>query len=263
MPSNEMGTHGDVALGFSPAEWEWAYREYHGNLVRFVRRCASDRGLSEAQLDAEGVVQETFELARRHWTRIDNPPAWLFTVARRLVGKSQVAATAVDLATLHDRTPRWSSLVPRASVEDAVTARAVVEAIDRLPDRQRTATYLRHVEGWSLSEIADLLACAPSTTGVHVHRGVTKLLGWLAAIMGLAAASAAAKAVWKSAHQTPPSPQAPPAWAIPTGFSWLIIAVLTSIVALLLAVAWWKRKRRLRVAGGWAESEEHRNRKQR
>ncbi|SQD96701.1 MULTISPECIES: RNA polymerase sigma factor [unclassified Parafrankia] len=152
------------------------YREHAEHLRAFVRRQMSIHGLSDSQLDAEGVVHEAFTETLSHWGKIDNPAAYLFTIVRRMVGRAAPRAgrvSATDTADLDQAMGRGrSTLTLRATTEDAAAARNVMEAIGRLPDRQGVATYLRHVEGWSQAEIADLLNCAPSTAGVQVHRGV-------------------------------------------------------------------------------------------
>lgn len=159
------------------AGFEALYRAYSAPLLRFVRRCAAERGLPEAQLDAADVVHDTFERMLFDLDTISNPPAWLYTVARRRVARihadqrrhahgdpdHHIDGDSADV--------RWTSLAPRAAVEDVIAARAVMDAIAHLPDRQRTATYLRQVEGWSLNEIGGYLNCASATAGVHVHRG--------------------------------------------------------------------------------------------
>ena len=153
------------------------YREYSAPLLRFVHRCGAERGLPESQLDAEGVVHETFEQMLRYPGPISHPPAWLYAVARRRVARihhGQRRHAPHDPAHLIGEASadvRWTSLAARAPAEDVMTARAVMNAIADLPDHQRTATYLRQVEGWSLSEIGDYLSCASATAGVHVHRG--------------------------------------------------------------------------------------------
>lgn len=153
------------------------YRAYSGRLLQFVRQYGAERGLSESQLDAEGVVHETFEAMLRHKGLITYPPAWLYAVARRHVARihgGQRRHGHRDPGRLIDGASadvRWTSLAPSAPVEYVVATRAVMDAIAALPDHQRAATYFRQVEGWSLSEIGSYLDCAPATAGVHVHRG--------------------------------------------------------------------------------------------
>lgn len=61
------------------------YRSYRAQLLHFVYRAGNRDGQSEAHLDAEGVVQETFEAAYRKWATIDHPERWIYRVAARKV----------------------------------------------------------------------------------------------------------------------------------------------------------------------------------
>lgn len=166
-------------------EAEWAsvaehYRSYAEPLRRFVRRVAADRGLSESLVDAEGVVHETFLSMLGSCDRIEAPGAWLFTVARRLVGKIAAQhqhrrADGDPQELAHSGAARWTSLVPSAGIEETAEARRVLESIAELSDRQKIAVYLRHIEGWSTAEIGDYLDCAPATASVHIHRGTQRV----------------------------------------------------------------------------------------
>jgi hypothetical protein len=51
----------------------------------------------------------------------------------------------------------------------------VVAAIDAMPDRRRAIVYLRHVEGWSAGEIAELLDVSPQTVYNDMHKGTNQL----------------------------------------------------------------------------------------
>ncbi len=110
---------------------------------------------------------------------IEDPPAWLFTVARRVVGK--IAAQHKNRAEgepqelLHTGAAQWTSLTARASTDDVAEAREVLARLAELPDHQKTSAYLRHVHGWSAAEIGDYLKCAPTTANVHIHRGKQRL----------------------------------------------------------------------------------------
>jgi DNA-directed RNA polymerase specialized sigma24 family protein len=48
----------------------------------------SERLPRTPQLDTEGVVHEAFALMLRYQGTVANPPGWLCTVARRLVGRA-------------------------------------------------------------------------------------------------------------------------------------------------------------------------------
>lgn len=155
--------------------FETVYTEHREPLLRFVRRLMDAGGLSEAQVDAEGVVHNAFAAALARWATIENPPAWLFTVARNMLNRESGPArrsTATREVDVDAAGPaRWSSVAPRPTVEDVFHAREVVAAIADLPGKQRVATYLHHVEGWSGPEIAALMDCAHDTVYAHTYRG--------------------------------------------------------------------------------------------
>ena len=52
--------------------------------------------------------------------------------------------------------------------------------LGRLPEAQRTAVVLRHVEGVPTSEIAEILGCPEGTAKSHVSRGLRRLRALLA-----------------------------------------------------------------------------------
>jgi RNA polymerase sigma factor (sigma-70 family) len=180
-----MGTSapaGGLDAGAPETGAEGPYRAYSRPLLAFVRRCAAERGLPEDQLGAEDVVNEAFEQMLLARGPISNPPAWLFTVARRIVARvhaeqGRAHGDPGDHLSRQGVSTQWTSLAPRAGTEDIIAARAVMNAIAALPGRQRTATYLRQVQGWSLAEIGDYLGCKPATAGVHVHRGTVVVSG--------------------------------------------------------------------------------------
>ena len=57
---------------------------------------------------------------------------------------------------------------------------ALTQAIDQLPPRQRSAFILKHLEGMSIEETAQVLQCAPGTVKAHLFHATGKLQRWLA-----------------------------------------------------------------------------------
>ncbi|MDG4751608.1 RNA polymerase sigma factor [Micromonospora sp. WMMD718] len=157
--------------------YEQAYAEHREPLVRFTRRLAVRYGLPDPHRDAEDIVQAAFEEALPQWSSLDSPVRWLYTVARRKVTKA--ASQAARRGVLRDgidldliKTRGWTSVALRPVPDDSILARQVMDAIAELPHRQRTVTYLRHVQGWTVQEVADLLDCAPGTVWAHTNHGV-------------------------------------------------------------------------------------------
>jgi RNA polymerase sigma factor (sigma-70 family) len=69
-----------------------------------------------------------------------------------------------------------ASIFPElASTEVSPDTVVVVEALGRLPYRQRAALVLRFYEDRPDSEIADFLGCRPATVRSLVHRGLSAL----------------------------------------------------------------------------------------
>jgi RNA polymerase sigma-70 factor (ECF subfamily) len=152
------------------------YRSYRPRLLRFVYSAGHSDGLSEAHLDAEGVVQETFEAAFKKWATIDHPERWIYTVAARKVRAHSRSEWFQDrqlrqrLGTV--RSAKMSDIDP---VHTHAVADSIVDRIMELPTNQRIATYLSIVEQWKAAEIAELLGITTTTIHVHVHRGKEKV----------------------------------------------------------------------------------------
>ncbi len=172
-PAEESAADADPTV--SRADFDQFSREYRPRLLGFVCQAARADGLSEARLDAEGVVQETFELALRQWATIQLPERWIYRVAARKVR--------------HHSRQEWSRerelrrLLQAVSSEESdsdpahtlAVAGDIIDLIMTLPTNQRIATYLHHVEQWTAAEIAEILDIAPATAYVHVHRGTSAL----------------------------------------------------------------------------------------
>ena len=55
----------------------------------------------------------------------------------------------------------------------------VDEAINKLPERQKSAFILRHIQGMKLDEIASVMGCSESTAKVHLFRATRSLQKFL------------------------------------------------------------------------------------
>lgn len=137
--------------------------EYDG----MVRLAALLLGSVEA---AEEAVQDGFVRLHQRWGSVDNPGGYL----RRVV----VNRCHDDLR----RRARFARRVPLLVV-DAVASQpgpepaddALLEALDRLPVRQRSALILRFHLGCTDVQIAESLGVRPATARSLVHRGLAAL----------------------------------------------------------------------------------------
>ena len=116
--------------------------------------------------DAEDLVQEAYLRAFRSWHRVrgyGNPEAWLHTVLRHLIW-----ARSKNRAREHEL--RAALPVPRDSTpEETALASVVLEALDKLPPRQRAAIVLQCRYGMRQKEIAAELGVRRSTVAVSVR----------------------------------------------------------------------------------------------
>jgi len=125
---------------------------------------------------ADDLVQGCLERAlnRFHlWQPSRRLRPWLFTIMHNLFIDTQrhrsVRNPALPLDELH--TPPAQN----ASQEHHLTARAVLEQIDRLPAEQREAVLLVGVNELSYAEAARVLGIPQGTLMSRLHRGRAKL----------------------------------------------------------------------------------------
>jgi RNA polymerase sigma factor (sigma-70 family) len=104
------------------------------------------------------------------------PRAWLVTILLN-VWRNHVRAAArrpaVDLASVTE------PIDPGADVDAVIdrrdTSLQLARQLAQLPEQQRIAVVLRHVNGLPISEIADVLGCPPGTVKSHISRGLRRL----------------------------------------------------------------------------------------
>jgi len=114
----------------------------------------------QAGLDA---AAEALDYGWSHWDRVskmDNPPGYLYRVG--LNSARERSPKPIVLPLVEEQAMPW--------VEPALP-----DALEKLPEMQRSAILLVHGFGYSLSETADLLGVAKGTVQTHVTRGLTSL----------------------------------------------------------------------------------------
>ena len=166
------------------------YREYLGTLAR-LQITDGVRG----KLDLSGVVQQTLLESHQAWDRLRGlneaqRTAWLRCAlannladeARRLgaqlrdIGREQSLQRALDESSA--RLEALLALEQSSPSEHAVRQEDLLrlaEALGRLPDDQRAAVELHHLEGRTLAETAEVLGRSRSAVASLVFRGLRKL----------------------------------------------------------------------------------------
>ena len=135
--------------------------------------------LTRNPADADDLVQETYLRAFRFADGFEpgtNLKAWLYTIlhntfrnTRRQAGRDPVAVDS-DLVELASGQVGESETPEQILMRDTLDS-DLQAAVESLPEVFRQAVWLRDVEEFSYSEIADVLAIAPGTVMSRISRG--------------------------------------------------------------------------------------------
>jgi RNA polymerase sigma-70 factor (ECF subfamily) len=135
--------------------------------------------------EVEDLVQDVFATAVRGLRRRSNHAEikrWLATVAvRRSIRRLRLLAlwSWMDL----DEEPQWERIAdPDVAPDERRLIAHVYRALDRLPIRDRVAWVLRHVEGESLQQVAELCGCSLATVKRRIARAQSRISASIAGI---------------------------------------------------------------------------------
>src|SRR5437763_10755908 len=147
------------------------------------------RWLLRNEQDAQDVVQEAYLRAFKSFGGFhgSNGRAWLLTIVRNTSYTLLKKNHAVDLTTTFDEEIHGSvreSVSPATILEHAEDAELVKQAMDELPAEFREILALRHQEGLSYKEIADISQIPLGTVMSRLARARDKLKECLAARIG-------------------------------------------------------------------------------
>ena len=143
--------------GVATVDFDAFYRAEYAPMVRLAR------GLVDTSESAEEIAQDAFAQVFERWERLDRPGGYLRTAvvngARSELRKREVRRR-VGLG--HPRQ------VP-------AERDYLVDALDRLPPKRKTALVLRYYAGLSEREIAETMGIRPGTVKSLVSRGLAEL----------------------------------------------------------------------------------------
>ncbi len=182
--ATEQHRRGDRDAAAAPAGYDDLYRTHRARVRRLCRLLLGDAD------EAEDVTQEVLLKLLERWRTPEHPDswgAWLTRVAvnachrrRRSLWRRWWWSAAVD----DFREADFPS--PDATPEEDAVSRQqrgrLVAVYHRLSLRQREVFALRHVEGWSTQEVADLLGITTGSVKLHLfraNRAFRKALGAL------------------------------------------------------------------------------------
>src|SRR5882762_1413018 len=147
------------------------------------------RWLLRNEQDAQDVVQEAYLRAFKSFGGFhgSNGKAWLLTIVRNTSYTLLKKNRAVDLTTPFDEeihTAGYESVSPATILEHSEDAELIREAMEELPAEFREILMLRHLEGLSYKEIADIAKIPPGTVMSRLARARSKLRECLTARIG-------------------------------------------------------------------------------
>jgi RNA polymerase sigma-70 factor (sigma-E family) len=159
--------HGDAVL-------ERVYDEHHGRLVRLAYLLLGDTGR------AEDVVQDSFVAVYRRLDRLEGAdlPAYL---RQTVVNRARSALRHLAVVRRHEQ-ESVAAPYPGADHDALATERRgqVVDALSRLPRRQREVVVLRYYLDLSEKDTARTLGISQGAVKSHASRGTARLRELLA-----------------------------------------------------------------------------------
>ena len=150
---------------------ELLYAAHWRQLVRLAVLLVRDVGT------AEEIVQDCFISVHAKWNRLHDPDKALAYLRRSVVNRSRSHLRHVAVVRRHsDREGRPETVTGADHGADNHARRAtVLDALRRLPRRQREVLALRYYLDLSEAEIADMLGISRGAVKSHASRGAAAL----------------------------------------------------------------------------------------
>ena len=148
-----------------------AYREHYAPLVRLASLLLDDVG------SCEEVVQDAFVRVWQQGTALRSPdrlPAYLRSAVLN-GARSRLRRRRVQRRHLASVAPPGAQAAAEADAMAGDPDRAVLDALRRLPERQREVLVLRYYLDLAESEIAATLGISAGSVKTHAHRGLATL----------------------------------------------------------------------------------------
>lgn len=134
------------------------YRAEYRPMVRLAR------GLVDTSESAEEIVQEAFAKVFERWSRLDEPGGYLRT-----------AVVNGARSELRKREVRRRIGLTRRALPPPAEQDYLIDALETLPPKQKTALVLRFYGDMSEKEIAEAMGVRPGTVKSTTSRGLAAL----------------------------------------------------------------------------------------
>lgn len=131
--------------------------------------------------DAEDVTQEVFAKLWQHWARINGRGRLAFTTRiahnqcidavrrRKTSGAHARVSERLDLESMPAR--RDSNVDPELHMEFTEKQKAILAALEELPEKTRGILLMHYFQGLKLETIGEILGVKAATVRVTIHRG--------------------------------------------------------------------------------------------
>lgn len=159
-------------IASDPQALEMFFREHVAAVQRFVARRTDDPFVA-ADLTAD-VFLAAMEAAPRYRPERGRPIAWLFGIARNVIGahSRRRGRELAALSRLQGRRLLDADSLQRAEERLAAEqdARAVYHALEDLPEQDRALIELVSLDGLTVADAAAVLGVKPGAARVRLHR---------------------------------------------------------------------------------------------
>jgi RNA polymerase sigma-70 factor (sigma-E family) len=173
MPATTIVTspNDDVGAGARPGTLEDLYLRHAPEAVRLAFLLTRDGAL------AEDLVQEAFVRVAGRFAHLRSPDAFDAYLRKTVVNlcMSHHRKRKVASAYLEREIARAERAEPTSRSTDVETRSELREALEALPDRQRTAVVLRFYLDQTEEQTAATLGCSVTAARSLVHRGMQTL----------------------------------------------------------------------------------------
>ena len=151
------------------SEFNTCVDEYADNLYRFILKTVKDKDI------AKDIIQDTYE---KLWIKVSdvessNAKSYMFTTAYR---------TAIDFIRREKRKELWKDEYEETQSHNNQykdLKQILNEAVDRLPEIQRSVVLLRDYEGYEYKEIGEITGLTESQVKVYIFRARQFLKNYL------------------------------------------------------------------------------------
>jgi RNA polymerase sigma-70 factor (sigma-E family) len=162
---NAIALRSPVAMS---ADFADVFAAHHAEALRIAYLLSGDRQR------AEDAVSEAFVKVYRRWRSggVDNPRAY---IRRAVVNEVNSRFRRLALERREAAKRRGDDRGQRSTEDQAADQDEVFRALQRLPERQRTAIVLRYYNDLSEAETAEVMGVSTGTVKSSVSRGLERL----------------------------------------------------------------------------------------